>query len=99
MPKYILTNKAVEDLSTIWNYTFEVWSETQADKYYFMLLDFCQELADNKVSGKNYPEVNESILGLRVGQHVIFYRNNKNGKIEITRILHNRMDLKSRMQE
>lgn len=33
MPKYILTNKAVEDLSTIWNYTFEVWSETQADKY------------------------------------------------------------------
>ena len=99
MPKYILTNKAVEDLSTIWNYTFEVWSETQADKYYFMLLDFCQELADSKVSGKNYPEVNESILGLRAGQHVIFYRNNKSDKIAITRILHYRMDLKSRMQE
>ena len=57
MPKYILTNKAVEDLSTIWNYTFEVWSETQADKYYFMLLDFCQETADEKIYGKNYPDV------------------------------------------
>jgi toxin ParE1/3/4 len=48
MGKYILSNKAVEDLSTIWDYTFEEWSETQADKYYCMLLDYCQDLADKK---------------------------------------------------
>ena len=34
MAEYKLTNKAVEDLSKIWDYTFEVWSENQADKYY-----------------------------------------------------------------
>ena len=34
MAEYKLTNKAVEDLSKIWDYTFEVWSEKQADKYY-----------------------------------------------------------------
>ena len=45
MPGYILTNKAVEDLSTIWNYTFETWSETQADKYYIMLLNSCRDIS------------------------------------------------------
>ena len=34
MPNYKLTCKAVADLSKIWKYTFEVWSEKQADKYY-----------------------------------------------------------------
>ena len=38
MSKYILSNKAVNDLSKIWEYTYEVWSENQADKYYFELL-------------------------------------------------------------
>ncbi len=32
MKKYLLTNKAVRDLSDIWNYTFNNWSEFQADK-------------------------------------------------------------------
>ena len=34
MAKYLITNKAVEDLSKIWEYTFDNWSEDQADKYY-----------------------------------------------------------------
>ena len=99
MGNYILTNKAVEDLSNIWNYSFEVWSESQADKYYYMLLDSCQELADEKVSGKNYEEISKDIFGFRIGQHIIFYRKLKSNKIEIARILHSRMDVKNRIQE
>ena len=53
MASYTLTNKAVFDLSAIWEYTVENWSEKQADKYYFMLLDTCQDLADGKIKGKN----------------------------------------------
>nr|MBR2109993.1 type II toxin-antitoxin system RelE/ParE family toxin [Alistipes sp.] len=33
MAKYHLTNKAVEDLSNIWEYTVDTWSERQADDY------------------------------------------------------------------
>ena len=99
MASYQLSNKAVEDLSKIWDYTFEVWSETQADRYYYMLLDSCQELADEKVRGKSYQEVKKDILGFKVGLHIIFYRKIKNNKIEIARILHNRMDLKSRIRD
>ena len=68
MAKYILTNKAVLDLSSIWEYTVNTWSESQADKYYFMLIDTCQELADGKVKGKNYTEINAEILGIRIGE-------------------------------
>ena len=99
MANYILTNKAVEDLAKIWNYTFEVWSETQADRYYYMILDSCQEIADEKVHGKNYPDVMEDILGFKVGLHIIFYTKSKGNRIEIARILHGRMDLKNGMQE
>lgn len=99
MADFILTHKAVEDLSAIWNYTFEVWSERQAEKYYFMLLECCQELAEEKLSGKNYDVIKHGVLGFRVGQHIIFYKKLKGNKIEVARILHSSMDLKNRMQE
>jgi toxin ParE1/3/4 len=99
MGSYILTNKAVDDLSGIWDYTFRVWSENQADKYYYMLLDACQDLADHKVSGKRYHQISLELFGFRVGQHIIFYRQVKVNKLEIARILHSRMDLKNRIEE
>ena len=99
MAKYILTNKAVGDLSGIWNYTSDVWSEVQADKYYFMLLESFQELADGEVAGKNYTAIKEGLFGFKIGQHIVFYRKVKNHVIEIARILHNRMDLKNKMLE
>lgn len=99
MGKYILAHKAVDDLSKIWDYIFKVWSELQAERYYYMLLDSCQELFGKKVFGKNYHEVEESILGLKMGQHSIFYRNMKGNNIEITRILYSRMDFKNKILE
>jgi toxin ParE1/3/4 len=98
MASYTLTNKAVLDLSAIWEYTVDTWSEKQADKYYFMLLDTCQYLADGKVSGKNYPDINKEILGFRAGLHILFYRKLSADKVEIARILHTQMDLKNKIQ-
>jgi toxin ParE1/3/4 len=97
MAKYFLTKKAVEDLSRIWDYTYEVWSENQADKYYVMLIDSCREISEHPVMGKNYDEIYEGLLGLKVGKHIIFYRIVKSTEIEVLRILHGRMDLKNRL--
>ncbi|NOS91687.1 MAG: type II toxin-antitoxin system RelE/ParE family toxin [Cyclobacteriaceae bacterium] len=57
MAKYALSNKALEDLSKIWEYTYEVWSELQAEKYYYSLLEACQDLAEGKLTGKSYAEI------------------------------------------
>jgi toxin ParE1/3/4 len=99
MSEFKLTNKAVEDLSKIWDYTFEVWSEKQADKYYESLITNCQEIADNPNSGKNYEGITKKLLGMKSNRHIIFYRTLNENYVEITRILHERMDLKKRMKE
>ncbi|MEN2490264.1 type II toxin-antitoxin system RelE/ParE family toxin [Flavobacterium sp. B11] len=96
MAKYYLTNKAVEDLADIWNYTFDEWSEKQADKYYWLLLDSCQEVAENPNLGKKYENVTEKLLGYKSNEHILFYHIISEGEIEIIRILHGRMDLKSK---
>jgi len=99
MAKYKLTHKAVDDLTSIWNYTLEKWSEKQADKYYNMLIDNFNEISKNPSLGKNYSDVLKNILGFRVGRHIIFYREIQNNGIEIIRILHELMDLKNRIKE
>lgn len=99
MAEYRLTKKAVEDLNGIWVYTFDNWSEEQADKYYSMLLDFCQDIAENPVLGKNYEGIRTDLFGLKANRHIIFYRRIKSDLIEIIRILHERMDLKNRVSE
>ena len=97
MAKYHFTNKAVEDLSDIWNYTFEVWSEIQADLYYEMLINSCREIAEKPSLGKNYEEITENLFGYRTNKHVVFYRIISSEEVEIVRVLHGSMDLKNRI--
>jgi len=99
MPNYKLTNKAVADLSKIWEYTFEVWLEKQADKYYDGLISNCEEIAKNPGLGKNYKGISKQLLGIKSNRHIIFYRTLNKDYVEITRILHERMDLKKRITE
>jgi toxin ParE1/3/4 len=97
MAEFKLTYKAVEDLTKIWDYTFEVWSERQADKYYESLISNCQEIADNPHLGKNYRGITQRLLGMKTNRHIIFYRTLNENYVEIIRILHERMDLKKRI--
>lgn len=99
MAQFKLTNKAVEDLSKIWEHTFEVWSESQADKYYEALISDCQAIADNPSLGKNYEGITQRLFGLQTNRHIIFYRTLDENHVEITRILHERMDLRNRLRE
>ena len=97
MAKFYLTNKAVEDLGEIWNYTVQTWSENQAEIYYSLLIDSCQELANKSSLGKSYDVVEINILGFKTGQHVIFYRIVTEKEIEVVRILHGMMDMKNHL--
>jgi toxin ParE1/3/4 len=98
MVNYYLTKKAVADLSNIWDYTYYEWSEKQADKYYQMLLENCVEISKNHSIGRNYNSIAEGLSGLRSGKHIIFYRIINAEMVEITRILHERMDIEKHLQ-
>ena len=98
MAKYHLTNKAVEDLTNIWEYTVDTWSERQADDYYNMLIASFQKITENpQLFGLKYEEIAEGLHGYRANKHIIFYRILADEDILIIRILHQRMDLKHRI--
>jgi toxin ParE1/3/4 len=99
MAKYKFTNKAVHDLTQIWNYTLNKWSEDQADIYYQMLIKNCNEVANNPELGKNYSGVSENLFGFKAGRHIIFYRRIEDSEVEITRILHEQMDIENRIKD
>ena len=99
MAKVILRQEAIDDLNIIWAYTFEEWSEKQADKYYAALEFACMQIGKNPEIGKEYDGINSNLLRLRTGKHIIFYQVISKEEIEVIRILHERMDLKSRLNE
>lgn len=99
MAKVIFRKAAIDDLNNIYNYTFEKWSENQADKYYATLKFACNEIAENPVLGQEYTGISHNLLGLKSGKHIIFYHLISDDEIEVIRILHERMDLKNRLTE
>jgi toxin ParE1/3/4 len=96
MAKFKFTNSAVKDLSEIWSYTIDTWSESQADKYYKLLISACTIIAKKPQLGKEYSEIYPELKGKLTSKHIIFYRILKDQSIEITRVLHERMDLKNK---
>lgn len=99
MAEVILRKKAIDDLSNIWDYTVEKWSENQADKYYATIKFACKEIGENPAIGKEYSDISRNLLGLKSGKHIIFYHMISDNEIEVIRILHERMDLKNKLME
>lgn len=99
MAKVVLRQEAIDDLNNIWFYTFETWSETQADKYYATIKMACNRIANNPSVGKEYDGISKNLLGVKSEKHIIFYQIINSERIEIIRILHERMDLKNRIGE
>lgn len=97
MANVILRQEAIDDLNDIWFYTFDEWSEKQADKYYAALEFACKQIGKNPGLGKEFDEICKDLLGLRTGKHIIFYQVISQDRIEVVRILHEHMDLKSRL--
>jgi toxin ParE1/3/4 len=94
MAEIIFRQEAIDDLNNIWEYTFEKWSESQADKYYLMLKLSCMEIGNNPEVGKEYDEINKNLFGLNSGRQIVFYQFMDTLEIEVIRILHEKMDLK-----
>lgn len=97
MAKLYFTNKAIEDLEAIWAYTVKTWTENQAEIYYSLLIDSCQKLAAQPTLGKSYEVVEKNILGFKTGEHLIFYKVISPQEIEVIRILHGMMDMKTHL--
>ena len=96
--KYKISQAASRDIENIWLYTIEKWSTEQADRYFNLIMDEIEYLAEYPKSGKNYSIVRKGYFRSQIKSHFIFYKINwENQDIEIIRILHQRMDIETRL--
>ena len=96
---YRISEKAVKDLENIWIYTFEKWSSEQADRYYNLIINEIEFISNNFNSGKAMDHIRKGYRASIVKSHLIFYRMGQDNKIEIIRVLHQRMDVEHRIEE
>jgi toxin ParE1/3/4 len=94
----LFTKRAVEDLTGIWEYTCDTWSDRQADKYYSLLIEACKEIASDHRKGKSYDELAEDMKGYVVQRHIIFLKRTAIKEVLVVRILHAHMDLRGKMK-
>lgn len=95
---YKISREAQIDIESIWLYTYETWSIEQADRYFNLIIDEIEFLASNPNSGKDSNYIRKGYYRSKVKSHFIFYKINLNeNEIEIIRILHQQMDVKSRL--
>ncbi|MFW0715495.1 type II toxin-antitoxin system RelE/ParE family toxin [Pedobacter sp. N23S346] len=97
MTALIYSELALVDLENIWLYTYNNWSKDQADRYYSILIAECQYISQNFNQGKNIDFVLKGYRSWQVKSHLIFYKLNDAGSVEIIRILHKMMDIKNRV--
>lgn len=98
MSSYKINDKAKEDLDGIWDYTVEKWSDEQATRYFNLLLDAIEKIAQNQTLGRSYVHV-ENCRRYKVKSHYIFYEIISDDHVEILRILHERMDMENKLTE
>ena len=98
--KYVISVEASKDLEYIWLYTFENWSQEQADRYFNLIIDEIENIANDPTCGKDYSGIRKGYFRTRIKSHFVFYKVNwKKKVVEIIRILHQQMDIESRLND
>lgn len=99
MPAYIISEKALEDINNIWIYTAENWTVKQADRYYNLIIDEIEYIVDNLDMARDFGKIRKSYRYSKVKSHLIFFKKDKANEIEVVRILHERMNIETRLAE
>ena len=100
MMTYRISQAAINDIESIWLYTVENWSILQADRYFNLILNEIEYIAENPSSGKDFSAVRKGYYQSKIKSHFIFYKVYRRKKeVEIIRILHQRMDIESRLDK
>jgi toxin ParE1/3/4 len=97
--RFIISEKANEDIEKIWLYTYENWSIEQADRYYNLIMDEIEFIAENFESGKSVDYIKKGYRATLVKSHIVFYKKSRRNVVEIIRVLHQKMDIENRIDE
>ena len=99
-PNYplVLSDQAQADYEDILSEMLRRWGEQQYDRYAALLNDAFLALQDNPSLGHRSRQLPARYRSLHVGRHLIIYRFTE-GMVYVVRILHDRMDVRQRIEE
>jgi toxin ParE1/3/4 len=98
MGRFYLSQLAKSDLRAIGRYTQVTWGREQRNRY-LTQLDACfDRLAQQPELGRACDDICAGYRKYPIGRHLVFYRAISDG-IEIVRVLHERMDIESRLDD
>jgi toxin ParE1/3/4 len=96
---YVISKKAVSDIEEIWLYTLRKWSLKQADRYYNLIFEEIEYICKNADAVKSMEHIRKEYRVSKIKSHLIFYRISSENIIEVIRVLHERMDIESRLSD
>jgi toxin ParE1/3/4 len=86
------SHRARDDLLGIWLYTAERWGAEQADLYLDQIEAGIARLGENPLAGSDFSALRAGYRRLAVERHRVFYVASRE-RIDIIRVLHERMDV------
>jgi toxin ParE1/3/4 len=89
---FYLTNKAKSDLKNIAKYTQEVWGKDQRNIYLDNIDAVFHRISEPSHKGKSCDYIRSGYCKYHIQKHIIFYRKINKSEVQITRILHEKMD-------
>ncbi|MCP4185498.1 MAG: type II toxin-antitoxin system RelE/ParE family toxin [Hyphomicrobiales bacterium] len=74
MQQLLYSPTALNDIDSIYDYTFETWGLDQAEYYMRELHKACHGLAAGNTKGRSVGYIRQGYLKKPYGSHLIFYR-------------------------
>lgn len=97
MPSYKVARKAQADLIAIGRFTAKEWGIVQRNSYLKQLDDCFSQLSKNPKLGMACDFIAKGYRKFPQGSHLIFYKQGPESMVEIIRVLHNTMDIESKL--
>lgn len=91
MKQWHLRPKALQDLVSIWHYTANEWGSDQADAYTLQIEHDLTAAANGSPLVRPYRQ----FFRIKSGNHLCVFQYANDHDIQIIRILHERMDIKT----
>lgn len=99
MTCYLLSPAAQADLDDIWDYSLRQWGLAQTERYLKSIGETVSALANGTRTGRPIHDIRPGYWKCPVGSHILFYQIDDTGGIVVIRILHQRMDLPSKLTD
>ena len=92
MPDLTIAPRARDDIKDIGRYTQTTWGAPQRDIYLRAFTTVFEQMRDGTITGRARDEIRENLLCNPCNKHMVFFRRNSSGDVQILRVLHERMD-------